>query len=119
MSFGRRLNAVLALAAAYAVAVQVVLVAVAGPLATGVAFAGQPLCSHFGAGGSTPPAGHAGVCIGVCFGCCCGPSICPTPTPEMTYAPVPAQAIALARVVAPHVVVRILDAHRCRAPPTA
>jgi hypothetical protein len=118
MSFASRLRAVLALATAYAVALQVILLAIAGPLGTGAALAGAPICSHFGAGGSAP-AGPAGGCIGTCFGCCCGPPVCPTFAPAMTFAPALAQTIAIARMATPRLLVSAAHAHRSRAPPLA
>src|SRR5579863_10446239 len=103
MSLASRLRAVLALATAYAVALQVILLTVTGPLATGATFAARPICSHFGAGGSAP-AGQADGCVGACFGCCCGPPIGPTSAPAMTYTPAPTQTVAVARVTAPRLI---------------
>jgi|SRR5579863_1348031 len=119
MSLASRLRAVLALAAAYAVALQVILLAVTGPLATGATFAVRPICSHFGAGGSSAPAGQADGRVGACFGCCCGPPIGPTSAPAMTCTPAPAQTVAVARVTAPRLIAAAARAHRSRAPPLA
>jgi len=118
MNMRHHARALVALAAAYAVVLQTLLLAIAGPLATGTALAGQPICAHVGAGGAAP-AGHAGGCVGACCGCCCGPPVCPTSLPAMTYAPAPAQTIAVVRVTGPHLIVGTARAHRSRAPPLA
>jgi len=75
MNYRLRLRAIPALIAAYALALQVVLLAFACPLAGGSAIAAQPICSH--AGGSVPtPIPPCCDGLGACLaGCCAAPAL--------------------------------------------
>src|ERR1700691_3316569 len=103
-----------ALAAAYAVALQALLLAVGGPFAGVAKFTALPICS--GAGHSAP-ANRGDCCPGLCLGCCCGPPICPARGPALPYAPAPQQAVAATFATPPRLPVRATGAHRSRAPP--
>jgi len=118
MSCGNRLRAVLALVTAYAVALEVVLLAVAGPLAGDAAFAAQPICSHLGAAGSAPaPAGPYCDCLGACLaGCCTAPSP-PPPAVAVIHKLGTARTISVALALAPLLRSSAAAAHRSRAPP--
>lgn len=119
MNMRHHARALVALAAAYAVALQAILLAVGGPIiARGGEFGALPICSSLGAGHAAP-LGHTGGCPGTCFGCCCGPPVCHFPAPAMTYAPAPAQTVAVARVATRRLLVGAARAHRSRAPPLA
>jgi hypothetical protein len=112
-------RAFVAVAAAYAVALQALFFAIGGPFGGGVQFAATPICSShssFGAGRSTP-AGQGGCCLGACLGCCSVTPLCPGPGPALTYAPAPLQTIAAAHERAPAVLAGVAAAHRSRAPP--
>ena len=118
MSMRHQARAFVALAAAYAVALQAILLAIGGPVADAREFAVLPICSSLGAGHSAP-VGHAGGCLGTCLGCCCGTPVYPAPGPAMTYAPMPAQTIVVAFIATPLLLVSATGANRCRAPPLA
>ena len=82
----------LTLVAAYAVAVQAILIVVAGPLAGATAFADRPICSSLGAGaaGKGPdgsPAGHAHDCLAACLTGCCAVPPPEVPLAVVLYAP--------------------------------
>src|SRR5579863_7932595 len=114
MTRRHNMRALVALSAAYALALQVILLAFGasmGAQATGLG--GLPTCSSLASSadpgiGSGPsaanltsnsaPVGHGGGCSGPCLGCCCGPLACRIPGPAMTYAPAPARIIIIAFV---------------------
>ena len=121
MNLRHHARTVVALAAAYAVVLQTLLLAIGSPVAGAREgareFAAFPLCS--GAGHSAP-ARHSGDCPGLCLGCCCGPAAGPAPAPAVTYAPAALQIVAHAAAVsAPLVFVSVSGANRSRAPPSA
>lgn len=119
MNMRHHVRALVALAAAYALALQAILLAVGGPISARAGEIGAlPICSSLTAG-HPAPLEHTGGCPGTCLGCCCGPPLCPIPGPAMTYVPAPAHTIAVASVAAPVLVVAIPDDHRSRAPPLA
>ncbi len=112
-------RAFVAVAAAYAVALQALLLAIGGPFGGGAQFAALPICSShssFGAGHSAP-AGHGGCCVDACLGCCGEAPLCPAPGAALTYAPAPLQTVAAAHESAPAVLAGVAAAHRSRAPP--
>src|SRR5665213_4334230 len=97
----RSARTLVALAAAYAVALQALLLAAGVPVAGASEFAAVPICSSFGAGHSAPT-GHRQDCLGACLtGCCCGAAIFPAPGLAMAYAPLPLLRIAAALETAP------------------
>jgi len=120
MSIRHHLRTLVALAAAYALALQAILLAV-GPLAGGARFGALPICSGLGSAadaGHSSPAGHGQNCPGACLGCCCGTPVCPAPPmPALSYAPAPLETLAAALVPPPRLPVRADAAHRSRAPP--
>jgi hypothetical protein len=119
MTMRRSARTLVALAAAYAVALQALLLAVGVPAAGASEFAAVPVCSSFGAGHSAP-AGHAQDCLGACLtGCCCGAAVFPAPGPAMAYAPVALLRIAAAPATAPPLRRSVTRANRSRAPPLA
>jgi hypothetical protein len=117
MNLRHHARTVVALAAAYAVVLQALLLAIGSPVAGAREFAAFPLCS--GAGHSAP-ARHSGDCPGLCLGCCCGPAAGPASAPAVAYAPAALQIVAHAAAVpAPLVFVSVSGANRSRAPPSA
>ncbi len=125
MSSRRHTRTGIALAAAYAVALQTVLLAFGVPSAGGVA--AVPLCSA--AAGHSAPAGqsqgdsrgHSQDCLTACLtGCCSSAPICPMPAAATIYVPAPAQQmLTVASDVEPLCAARAANAHRSRAPPRA
>jgi hypothetical protein len=114
----------IALAAAYAVALQAVLLAFGVPSAGGIA--AVPMCSA--AAGHSAPAGpgrgksqgQGQDCLEACLtGCCSGAPICPAPPEAAIYAPVSAQMLAPAPAIVAFPVAPVGTAHRSRAPPVA
>ena len=120
MSIRRYARAAVALIAAYAVALQMILLALVGPMST-THFAAQPICSTFGAAGtgSVPP-GHAQDCLSACLtGCCCGATDVPVPGATVAYAPEPTQTVIAVIEAAIAMRPGMTAAHRSRAPPLA
>jgi hypothetical protein len=108
-----------ALAAAYALALQANLLAIGAPLPGAGEFAAVPVCSALGTGHPAPP-GHGPDCLGACLtGCCGGAPLCPVPAMAATYAPLPLQSPAVTAEAAPVSYLQAARAHRCRAPPLA
>jgi hypothetical protein len=121
MSLRHHARTVIALAAAYAVVLQTLLLAIGSPVGGAREgareFAAFPLCS--GPGNSTP-ARQSGDCPGPCVGCCCGPAADSALAPAAAYAPAALQIVAHAAAVsAPLVFVSVSGANRSRAPPSA
>ncbi len=121
------MRALAALAAAYAIALQAILLAFGASLGSQAVELGRlPICSGLHSGlalgpGSkhSAPLGHAGGCPGTCLGCCCGPPACHFPGPAMTYVPAPPPTIFLDFVAMPPIPMGMYAAHRSRAPPLA
>jgi hypothetical protein len=119
MSFRRYIRATVALIAAYAVALQTILLAFAGAMPAGATpFAVTPICSGSGATGPATP-GHSQDCLGACLtGCCCGSAAAvPVPGAAVACAPAPAQIVSAAIEAATALPSRLTAAHRSRAPP--
>lgn len=113
----RHTRAIVALAAAYAVAAQAILLAV-GPLAGAGDLAAQPICSRAAAGERNPaPARHGCDCLAACLACCCGAPATPAPATAVVSALRPARRIAAAVEIAPEPRLSLTRAHRSRAPP--
>jgi len=119
MSLRHHARAGLALAAAYAVALQAILLAFGVPIAGAGGVSAFPVCAA--AAGHSAPAGHGQDCLEACLtGCCSGAVfVGPAPAGAMVYAPTPAQTMAPALGARPHLAARITNAHRSRAPPAA
>jgi len=110
-----------ALAAAYAVALQAILLAIGAPGGGAAELAALPICSTLGStlgSGHSAPGGQAHDCLGG-LGCCCGTPVCPGPGPALVYAPLPLHIIASALTAPPRLLLRATGAHRSRAPPFA
>jgi hypothetical protein len=112
-------RALVALAAAYAVALQAILLAIGGPAAGAAQFVAPPICSTLGAGHDAP-AGHGNDCCWACLGgCWCGASVLPDHDAPIARAPAPQQAI-VASIEPPLLLLHgATGAHRSRAPPLA
>jgi hypothetical protein len=118
MKLRHHARAGLALAAAYAVALQGILLAFSAPIAGAGGVVTLQICS--GIAGHSAPAGHGQDCLDACLtGCCGGAPICPSPPGAMLYAPAPGETMAPVFDVRPVLVVRVTNAHRSRAPPAA
>jgi hypothetical protein len=110
---------IVALAAAYALALQAILLAIGAPAAGAGEFAAPPICSAPGTGHSVPP-GHAPDCLGACLtGCCGGAPHCSLTAMPAGYAPLPLQSPAVMAETTPVSYLHAAGAHRCRAPPLA
>jgi hypothetical protein len=108
----RSARRLVALAAAYAVALQALLLAVGAPVAGAPQFAAVPICASF--------AGHSQDCLGACLtGCCCGATVFPAPGLAMAYTPGLLLRIAAAPATAPPTRPGVTPANRSRAPPFA
>lgn len=123
------MRALVALAVAYALALQAILLAFGAPLGAQAGdLGGLPICSSINSasGHSVPksapnsaPLGHARVCPGACPGCCCGPLACQFPGPAMTYAPAPPPIVIVDYMAMSPIPIGMPAAHRSRAPPLA
>jgi hypothetical protein len=120
MSIRHHARMIVALAAAYALALQAVFLAIGGPFGGVAAFIGLPICSSLGTDHSTP-AGQGHDCPGVCLaGCCCGAAAAPAPgAVSVTYVSDASQRLAAAIETAPILPRIAIGAHRSRAPPIA
>ncbi len=121
MSIRRYVRATVALIAAYAVALQTILLVFAGAVPGATQYAATPICSAIGAAGtgSVPP-GHSQDCLAACLtGCCCGAAAVPVPGTAIGYAPESAQTVTAAIEAATAMRPAITAAHRSRAPPLA
>ena len=116
MSLRHPTRTVVALAAAYAVVLQTLLLAISGPVAGTTEFAAVPLCSS---PGHSVPARHSGDCPGPCLGCCYGPAAGAAPAPVVAYAPTALQIVAPAAAAPALLFVSTRNANRSRAPPSA
>jgi len=105
-----------ALAAAYAVALQALLPAIGGPVAGTTDFAALPICSSLGAGQGTP-VGHGHDCLSVCLAGC-GTAAAPTPAPGIAYLPAPGPSLAVTFEAVRTLPFSATGANRSRAPPS-
>ena len=121
MSIRRHVRATVALIAAYAVALQTVLLVFAGAAPGATLLAATPICSSVGtAGTGSAPSGHGRDCLAACLtGCCCGAAAVPVPGTAIGYAPESAQTVTAAIEAATAMRPAITAAHRSRAPPLA
>lgn len=112
------MRAIVALVAAYAVALQAMALAVGGPIGGVAGFAAHPICAPANTSGSpAAPAGHRDDCLAGCLACCCG-AAAPAPVAPFVPTPMPARKVAAAIEVAPATLhLRVSRAHRSRAPP--
>ena len=121
MSIRRHVRATVALIAAYAVALQTILLVFAGAVPGAAQFAATPICSAIGtAGTGSAPPGHSQDCLTACLtGCCCGTTAVPVPGATIAYVPGPARIDMAAIEAAATSQPGITAAHRSRAPPLA
>ena len=119
MSIRRHVRATVALIAAYAVALQTILLVFAGAVPGVTSFAATPICSSVGtAGTGSVPPGHSQDCLTACLtGCCCGAAAVPVPGATVAYAPEPAWIVIAAFEPAATPRPGITAAYRSRAPP--
>ena len=117
MSIRRYVRATVALLAAYAVALQTILLVFAGTVPRAPSFAATPICS--GAGSTDPAAPeHSQDCLSACLtGCCCGATALPVPGSTVAYAPEPTRIVIASIGPAAAAQPGITAAHRSRAPP--
>lgn len=118
MTNRRYARAAVALIAAYAVALQAILLVFTVPIVGASTFAAQPICLNSAAGAGSVPNDHARDCLGACLtGCCCATTVLATPGPAVAYAPERARSViaAIAPVSTPPL--SVTAAHRSRAPP--
>jgi len=122
MSLRRKTRAIVALVAAYAVALQATFLVVGGPVAgptnLGASFGASSLCLSSRPGGEHPaPSGHEHDCSAACAACCCSAPAAPASAAATAYEKVPAGLIGAAVVIVPTWRFNSGRAHRSRAPP--
>jgi len=121
MSNSRHARAAIALIAAYALALQTILLALGMPVAGPAAFAAQPICAaSAGLGTGSVPADYARDCLTACLaGSCGGATVLPPPRAALVVAPqaTPMRVATMARVSSLRP--PVTGAHRSRAPPRA
>jgi len=121
MSIWHRARAGVALAAAYAVALQTMLLAIGAPAGGPAQLAALPICSVLGsapASRHSAPGGQAHDCLGACLGCC-GIPVCPTSGSALNYAPSALHVVAAMLTAPLPLPLAPTGAHRSRAPPFA
>lgn len=111
---------IVALAAAYALALQAVFLAFGYPFGGATASISLPICSSPGADHSMP-AGQAHDCLGACLaGGCCGAAAAPAPgAAALTYVSDAGRELRAALEADPILLRNAIGAHRSRAPPLA
>jgi len=118
MSPGKNARAVLAIVAAYAVALQTILVAFATPLAGVGAFAAAPICTSSIAGNGQPaPSGSCCDCLATCLTGCAAAAGAAAAQAAVIYAPLPLHRLDGAVAPGPVASSGSNGAHRSRAPP--
>jgi hypothetical protein len=120
MSAWRKTRTIVALAAAYAVAAQSILLAVGGPIGGATDLAAASLCSASQVGGPHPaPGGKEHDCPAACAACCCGAPVAPPSAVSVAaaYEQAPAGSIASVPADAATWYFKLDRAHRSRAPP--
>jgi len=122
MSLRRKMRAIMALVAAYAVALQAIFLAIGGLLA-GPTDLGPPLwtnslCESLRPGTTRPASsGHEHDCSAACAVCCCSAPTEPASAPATAHERALAGLIAAAAVIVPTRQFNARRAHRSRAPP--
>jgi hypothetical protein len=123
MSIRHEVRVTVALIAAYAVALQTILLAFAAAEPGLAPMAAVPLCAANSSGASGPndPAGppsHSHDCIAACLtGCCGGAAAVPNPVVSIAFMPGLARAVAAPIAAKSVLPAGIAAAHRSRAPP--
>jgi len=118
MSMRRQARTFVAVAAAYAVALQAIMLALGGPIAGAGVTEARPICSAVSPG-QPAPVNDGTRCLGACLGCCCAPQGCSRPASMRDYGPALADSPAVTAVTTLRVVARASNANRSRAPPRA
>lgn len=116
-------RALVALVAAYALALQTVLLTFGGAVAAAGEGAGPALCAHRSADTRVPPVGpgpHSQGCLAACLTGYCGALIA-VPPPSVQATRAPRALMASNDVTAPAAIAlpRVTGRHRSRAPPLA
>jgi hypothetical protein len=125
MHLRRKMRAIVALVAAYAVALQAAFVAIGSLVAVpdlgssvGALLGANSLCLSSRPGAAHPaPSGHEHGCPAACAACCCSAPAAPISAAAIAYEKVPAGLIAAATVIVPTWRFAAGRAHRSRAPP--
>jgi hypothetical protein len=118
MSLRRKMRTIVALAAAYATALQATLLVIGGPIAGGPDLATTSLCLSSQPGTAHPPPGdHQHDCWVGCAACGCGGPAVPDSAVPAAYEKVPAALIAATVAIVPTWRFDAARAHRSRAPP--
>lgn len=120
MKLQPRARAGIALVAAYAVALQALLLTVIASSAALAGTAVAPICAstHHSAPGDSGQAGHGQDCLDACLtGCCCAAPLLPAPAGALRYAPKPLLTLAAVFAAQAPIVADHPKAHRSRAPP--
>jgi hypothetical protein len=112
-------RAAVAVVAAYAVALQTILLVFGGSIAGADDLFGQTICSHDSSGtNDSAPIGHGRDCLAACLtGCSCGVTAAPVRDSALLYAPQPLQFVAALGQANPAIWSSAVRAHRSRAPP--
>jgi hypothetical protein len=120
MILRRQTSAIVALAAAYAMVSQPILLTIRGSLAERQALSASSLCtpSHGGEHRPAPP-GHGDDCLSACLACCCGMAAMLEPGEAPPDLRGPLQRIAARRLIAVAALPHADRAHRSRGPPLA
>jgi hypothetical protein len=121
MTLQPRARTAIALVAAYAVALQALLLAAIASSASVDGVTALPICASAHASpASNGGTGQSQDCLDACLtGCCCGVPILPLPPKAADAAPKPLHVLAAAHESDVLVPVRAAKAHRSRAPPVA
>jgi hypothetical protein len=118
MSSARKRRAIVALAAAYALVLQAMMLAVGGSMGGAPAVAAGLMCWHRdGAAPHQAPAGPGDCCSASCLACCGGTPAMPTPTLAIIGERRLAEKIGVKFAIAASVLPAVACAHRSRAPP--
>jgi hypothetical protein len=112
-------RAAVAVVAAYAVALQTILLVFGGSIAGADHLFGQTICSHDGGGtNDSAPVGHGRDCLAACLtGCNCGAAAVPVRDSALLYGPQPLQFVTVSGQATPAIWPSAIRAHRSRAPP--
>ena len=119
MNNRRKARVVVALIAAYAVALQTILLVLAIPVAGPAALAAQPICATNAAQGTgSVPAGHTRDCLTACLtGCCGGATTVPPVRAVIAFEPQVTSAHAAVPARQSTLLPPVTGSHRSRAPP--
>ena len=118
MRLGSKIRTIVALATAYATAVQAILLVIGAPIAGATDFAASSLCLSSRQGTAhLPPGKHQHDCSAACAACCCGATAAPAAAVPVAYEKVPVGLIAAGAAIVPTWRFNAGRANRSRAPP--